>query len=737
MGFEKIEDAGKKIFERFPRVKRSLKRVYQLAGYTFSNEKFKSEGNVVRVSPDDGYEYFYGYYDKSPWDINDRYMIATKAENAYKSVAPKKAAHVVLIDTQDGSVVDIGKTRSWNVQQGCMAQWLGPDFSSRVIYNDFRNKKHCSVIFNVKEMKEEKVLPMPVYDVARDGSFALSLDFSRLHRLRPGYGYSNLPDSTKGELCPNKPCIWKIDINTGKIEELFKYTDFAQFETDESMEGAEHKVNHLMISPNGKRFMVLHRWFQNGRKHTRLVTVNVDKTDMYNLSDDVFVSHCYWKNDDEILSFLRKKEGGNHYYLMKDKTQKYHMYWDILNTDGHCSYSFSGDYIITDTYPNRKRLASVYLCTESDNSPKRIARVFSPFRYDNDCRCDLHPRWNHKGDKICIDSVHEGRRGLYVIDISDETEKCEDNDVNLEVSVVIPTHNRAKLLQRAVKSVLNQTYPIKEINVISDGQDDETDEVMKELCEKYPVINYHSYNPAKGGNYARNYGIKVSTGDCVAFLDDDDEWHNDKIEKQISIMKRDSEIGLVCTGINNVHVSENLINVYIPPAPYDCSKEILLKNCIGSTTTVMVRRYLFKETGMFDEKLQALQDYDMWIRLCQKTKVGVVQSPCVEYYNYDNSNQISKSTNKYVVAEKKISKKYSKMIELLSKKDQAKRKCYFNMLISKKGMRNGQPGIAISYGIKAVVSRPCKSSIVCLGASFVPYKVSLFVRRKIMKKGLS
>ena len=126
---------------------------------------------------------------------------------------------------------------------------------------------------------------LPVYDVARDGSFALSLDFSRLHRMRPGYGYSNLPESTKGELCPDKTCIWKMDIPSGKIKDLFKYTDMAAFEPDESMQAAEHKVNHLMISPNGKRFMVLHRWFQKGRKHTRLVTVNVDKTEMYNLSD--------------------------------------------------------------------------------------------------------------------------------------------------------------------------------------------------------------------------------------------------------------------------------------------------------------------------------------------------------------------------------------------------------------------------------------------------------------------
>ena len=70
-------------------------------------------------------------------------------------------------------------------------QWFGPDFSEKIIFNDFRNGKYCSVILNIKT-KEEKVLDMPVYSVSNDGEFALTLDFSRLHRLRKGMGYSNL-----------------------------------------------------------------------------------------------------------------------------------------------------------------------------------------------------------------------------------------------------------------------------------------------------------------------------------------------------------------------------------------------------------------------------------------------------------------------------------------------------------------------------------------------------------------
>ncbi len=467
MDFVDIENAGKRMFEQFPVVKRGLKRVYQLTSYALSDEKIKSEGDLVRVTPDDGYEYFYGYYDKSPWDATDRYMLALRVRQSYKSVAPKEPGVIVLIDTKNGNrVYRIAVTHSWNVQQGCMAQWLGPDFHSHIIYNDFRDGHYCSVIYNLKTRSEEKVLSMPVYDVAKNGSYALSLDFSRLHRLRPGYGYSNLPDATKGELCPDQPCIWKIDLESGKVGNLFKYTDFASFEPDPSMEGAEHKVNHIMISPNGKRFMVLHRWFYKGRKHTRLVTVNVDGTDMYNLSDDVFVSHSFWKNDEEILSFLRKPETGDHYYLMKDKTQEYKLLWPELNTDGHCSYSPDKSMVITDTYPNRKRLASIYLCTENDNKARQIAKVFSPFRYDNDCRCDLHPRWNREGNQVCIDSAHEGKRGIYVISVPEL--KVKHND--LETSEKIPRIIHSIWIGGCEKSSIDEQCRLSWETFLSDYQ---------------------------------------------------------------------------------------------------------------------------------------------------------------------------------------------------------------------------------------------------------------------------
>lgn len=407
---------------KYPRIKKIIKRGYQMAMYAISS-KISSEGNIMAVTPNDGMEYFFGYYDKSPWDATGRFMLCMRAKNTWSEPDPHGEADIILIDTKSGNNVrKLATTHTWNVQQGCMAQWLGPDFASKILYNDLREGKYCSVILDVLS-NEERVLPMPVYTVSIDGKTALSLDFSRLHSLRLGYGYSALPETTKGISLPYSTCIWKMDIESGIVIELLKYTDFAKFQPRQEMleAGSIHKVNHLMLSPNGKRFMVLYRWFCGQRKYTRLITCNVDGTDMYVLSDDDMVSHCYWKNDEEILAFERKKDGGPGYYLMKDKTREWKHLWPRLSNDGHPSYSpTDNSFVVFDTYPNRSRIQEVKLGRDNDtkgDSVKVIAKVFSPFKYDNDTRCDLHPRWSRDGKKVCFDSVFEGHRGLYVVDV--------------------------------------------------------------------------------------------------------------------------------------------------------------------------------------------------------------------------------------------------------------------------------------------------------------------------------
>lgn len=404
---------------KYPWIKKGVKRCYQLVMYAIS-PKIKSKGDIIRVSPNDGPEYFFGYYDKSPWDASGRYVLCMRANDTWNEPDPLSEADIILIDTKEGDKVKkLATTSIWNVQQGCMAQWLGPSFDKEMIYNTIHDGKYCSVVLNIETMVK-RFLPLPAYTVSSDGKSALSLDFSRLHNLRPGYGYAALPETTKGEALPDKTCIWKMNIENGEVIDLLSYKDFASFlPRPEMMEkGTVHKVNHLMISPNGKRFMVLYRWFCGQRKYTRLITCNMNGSDMYLLSDDDMVSHCYWKNDEEIIAFERKKDGGNGYYLMKDKTQEYSHLWPQLNNDGHPSYCpTDNNLVVFDTYPNRARVQEVKIARDDCDEVKTIAKVFAPFKYDNDTRCDLHPRWSRDGKQICFDAVFEGHRGLYVVKV--------------------------------------------------------------------------------------------------------------------------------------------------------------------------------------------------------------------------------------------------------------------------------------------------------------------------------
>lgn len=407
-----MENLGKRVFAGNPAIKRVCKRTYQLGMYALS-PKLKVEGDVCAITPQDGNHYFFGYYDKSPWDASGRYMLCLRTPRC-DSAAPSVPAELLKIDTlNNNSITVLGTTSAWNVQQGCMLQWLDPDHSSRILYNDFRDGKYCCVMLDATTGSEIKVLPMAVYTVSADGRTALSADFSRLHRLRPGYGYSNLPDLTAGEAIPDAPCVWRIDLERGDITPILRYADLARFEPRPEMDGAEHKVNHLMINPSGTRFMLLHRWFVGQKKYTRLVTCDMDGSNLYNLSDDDFVSHCNWLDDRTILSYCRRHGQGDGYYQMTDMTSDCIRRWPELDTDGHMSLSPDGTRIVTDTYPDHRRVCTIY--TMQGDRVDRVARVFSPFRYDGDLRCDLHPRWSPDGTRIAFDSTHEGKRGLYVV----------------------------------------------------------------------------------------------------------------------------------------------------------------------------------------------------------------------------------------------------------------------------------------------------------------------------------
>lgn len=548
---------------RYPLLKKAVKRIYQRIMYMIS-KKEKYEGNINKISPDDkNHEYFFGYYDKSPWDITDRYMLCTRAKNTWSDTTPRDEAEILLIDTwkakdDESRVIKLATTKTWNVQQSCMLQWIGPDFSSKIIYNDYRDEKYVSIILNIKT-GEEKIIPAPVYSVSSNGKEALTLDFSRLYELRPGYGYYNVPEKTKGILLPDSTAIWKINLEYGSIESLFTYSDFATFKPRSEMKDsrATHKVNHIMISPNGKRFMVLYRWIIKGRKYSRLITCDMDGSNMFLLSDDDMISHCCWKNNEEILAYANKKNKGAGYFLMRDKSSEFTQCWPELTSDGHPSYSPDGKFVLTDTYPDRTRMSKIMLMSSEmkTSKPKICARVFSPFRYDNETRCDLHPRWNHKGDSICFDGAFEGNRGMYTVDVTSFTKKKEKDPL---ISVIVPVYKTEKYLDRCLESLIKQTYKNIEIILIDDGSPDNCAYICDSYAKTYS--NIFAYHKENGGlSSARNLGIEKANGDYLAFVDSDDWIAYDMYEKLLNyILEFDADISDI--RVKQLTKEEDVIN---------------------------------------------------------------------------------------------------------------------------------------------------------------------------------
>lgn len=296
----------------------------------------------------------------------------------------------------------------------------------------------------------------------------------------------------------------------------------------------------------------------------------------------------------------------------------------------------------------------------------------------------------------------------------------------MTISVVIPTYKRPDILPRAINSVLSQTYQDIEVIVVSDGYHMATDEVMKQYSEN-SKINYYSYPENQGGNHARNYGIKKSSAKYIAFLDDDDIWDKEKLQKQLNVAKSE-KVGLVYTGKKHIFENKNLDFVSHATVTGDLSDKIFEKNYIGSTSCVLVEKELIEKVNYFDEELPSLQDYDLWIRICQLTKVGAVNEPLLIYINEETNNQVSTNINKRIKALKLFANKYKPFLE--SKEEQYKNlEKYILETILKIAQRNSDKGNLRKYRKIYLNKNKDLKSILYVIATSLPHSILLKIRK--------
>jgi hypothetical protein len=378
---------------------------------------------IRRITQAPGFHWF-GYYDKLQFDPSGRFILGQKVEFEHRSPKAEDEIRIGVIDTQSGDKwTEVGRTRAWNWQQGCMLQWL-PQSKTKFLWNDCVGNQFVCRVHDMKSGKTETI-PAPIYTLSPDGKSAIAPDFRRLNDCRPGYGYAGIADPNSENMSPDNAGIWHVDMRNGKQKLLIPFSQAVAVPNREPYsKGAKHWFNHLLYAPDGKRFIFLHRW--RGEKEgkgfsTRMFTANDQGKDLYILDPHGKTSHFIWRDNDHVLAWAwHPSLGKEKFYLYRDKTDQVEVVGpNVMTVNGHCAYLPGNRWILNDTYPDKDRLQHLYIYEVSSGKRVPIADLLSPTEYAGEWRTDLHPRFSPDGKQVCVDSTHEklGRQ-MYLIDIS-------------------------------------------------------------------------------------------------------------------------------------------------------------------------------------------------------------------------------------------------------------------------------------------------------------------------------
>ena len=421
--------------------------------------------DAIRATPR-GHYHFFGYYDRCPWDPDDRCdLLSLETDLADRIPSANDAAGLGIVDfSRDRAYRRVAQTCAWNFQEGTKFQWVNGLGEPAFIHNDCREGHFVSVIRNV-EGKELRSFSQPVYHVSADGRRALSLNFSRLARTVAGYGYAGVPDATRGELAPENDGVWSLSLDNGRagpvalVGEDCRVSDFRGHETFRTLGHApalQSERNqvcvHLPVGIPGalsnpaaypapptyrsrfrsRQLMQVARPIlcilfgkalarATATYQSRLLVMDADGGSLRCLADDGSVSHYFWRDDDHLLCWAERRPVGSRYWLFDVRSGEAEVIGEgILDCDGHCTFRHDGRWILTDTDgPNEASEHTLILFDtatgtriDQGNYHTRPEIVGAHFR------CDLHPRFDRRGRRVCFDSTHEGDRQVYMADVA-------------------------------------------------------------------------------------------------------------------------------------------------------------------------------------------------------------------------------------------------------------------------------------------------------------------------------
>ncbi len=419
--FNSIEKNIARVLSAFPGIKRIIKKIYTRTIYLSKKKNYShlAISKLTEISNEDN-ESFFGYYDKHPDNGDGLILVHNSAVST--SVLPKNISHISLniyslklkkFLLEDGIIL-----RAFNWQQGARAHWLTKD---TFVFNDYDNESdiYITKMYSLDLMSVINELPLPVQDSFKD-DFYLSLSYKKLALLRPDYGYfshGKQPDLSSDR----ENGIWKVSYKNKKQIQVVSIEDILNFHYIKSTDDYEHKVNHIMISPDGNHFIFMHRYYsKSGRRYDRLILANSEGRLIKVLADNEMVSHCFWYDNSTVLGYLRNPDGIDGYFLIDLGSAKYKVFnQNVFENQGDGHPSVNHDYIITDTYPDKSRMQSLFLTKKDCNKSICLGEFFHGFNFLGETRCDLHPRLSSCSNFVFFDSVFSGKRKLYCMDITE------------------------------------------------------------------------------------------------------------------------------------------------------------------------------------------------------------------------------------------------------------------------------------------------------------------------------
>lgn len=408
----------------------------------------------VRCVGDGSLHSFFGYYNKSNFSPDDRFLLGNRTPLFTGDLTGHETAEVGFFDLHNGDRwTKLGETTAWNWQMGCQLQWVGNTgqaiFNTRArtpagpanVYPDFR-----STVVD-PTTGERRELPLPIYVMAPDGSFALTVNYSRFIATHRTIGYPATIAEPVLALAPDDDGIHRMDIATGESRLILSLRDLTQHRPVPSMDKAMHWITHMEVNPSGTRFLFIHRWTERPEDEFcylhRLYTINGDGSDLRLLEDTDHplpqlaadydpaghgtfdyekspwqISHPLWRSDHEVIVW-GPHEGEIHYQMYDDRTgAALSVGPDVLTENGHMTYSADGRWMLSDTYPDATTNQRILFLFDAKTGLRYdLGQFHTPPDLGKHNRCDLHPRWSRDNRRVCIDSVHEGPRQMYLLDI--------------------------------------------------------------------------------------------------------------------------------------------------------------------------------------------------------------------------------------------------------------------------------------------------------------------------------